>query len=115
MNKNKGEKRPKEIPDGTLDNHPGGASDLIDNEFEHEDSFGELPANEQQLAEKTRRVAELCQYFSEHRIDIPAEIVERVAGIAKLTIPERVRALAEVNYDLMEYLGRVGVNPGNHQ
>lgn len=69
----------------------------------HEERFRELPANEKQLAEKTARLADLCQYFSERRIDVPAEIVERISGL-KLPVPECVRALVDVNHDLMEYL-----------
>jgi hypothetical protein len=78
-------------------------------------SFEGLPPNEQQLTEKTRRLADLCQYFTEHQIDIPADMVERITALSKLTIPDRVRALVAVNHDLMEYLNAVARVDGKPQ
>lgn len=101
MQKDKREKRSKQGPNSPMD-------------ALHEERFRDLPTNEQQLAEKTARLADLCQYFSERRIDVPAEIVERISGLSKLTVPERVRALVDVNHDLMEYLNTVSELRSRH-
>lgn len=114
MQKDKREKRSKDVSDGAI-NALGGEPGSIGNESEYEERFRELPPNEKQLAEKTARLADLCQYFSEHQIDIPSEIAERVAGLSKLTIPERVRALVELHHDLMQYLDRTGEHSGIRQ
>lgn len=114
MQKDKREKRSKEISDGAI-NTVGGASGSIGNTPEYKQRFRDLPPNEKQLAEKTARLADLCQYFSEHQIDIPADIVERVAELSRLTTAERVRALVEVNLDLTEYLQRAGEHPRSRQ
>lgn len=117
MPKNRrGKERTKEVSDGALSQcASSSASEEIDSGLGYKASFQGLPTNEQQLAEKTMRLADLCQYFTEHQLDIPADIVERVAGLSKLTVPERVRAVVEVNHDLLEYLNTVAKVAGKPQ
>lgn len=108
--------RTKELSDGAPTRSASSStSEAIDNRLGYKACVQELPPNEQQLAEKTKRLADLCQYFTEQKIDIPADIVERVAGLSKLAVPERVRALVEVNCDLMEYLNTVAKVAGKLQ
>jgi hypothetical protein len=117
MLKNKKEKeRTKEASNNVpIGNPSNSASEAVDSELGYKACFQGLPPNEQQLAEKTRRLADLCQYFSEHQIDIPADILERVTTLSKLTVPDRVRALVAVNHDLMEYRNAVAKVTGNPQ
>ena len=44
-------------------------------------------------------------------MDIPPEILDRVGGLSRLPIPDRIRALKDINQALMEYLDRVGEDP----
>lgn len=117
MRKDKREKeRTKEVSDGAPSKYASrSASEAVDSVLGYKACFQELPANEKQLADKSRRLADLCQYFAEHKVDIPEDIVERVAGLSKLRVPERVRALVEVNHDLMEYLNTVAKVAGKPQ
>jgi hypothetical protein len=91
------------------------SSDAVDNGLAYRACFQGLGPNEQQLAEKTRRLADLCQYFTKHQIDIPADMVERVTTLSKLTVPDRFRTLVAVNHDLMEYLNAVARVDGKPQ
>lgn len=115
MPKDEKEKQPKEIL-GALDNfEPGGASGPIENRNEYEQRLRELPPGQKQLAEESTRLADLCQYFSQHEMDIPPELVERVAELSKLTTSERIQALVDLNRALMEYLNGTGRGPAIRQ
>jgi hypothetical protein len=94
---------------------PGGALGPIEDRNEYEQRLNALPPDQNQLAQESTRLADLCQYFSLQKIDIPPEIVEQVAGLSRLTTAERIRALIEVNRALMEYLNDVGQDPGIRQ
>lgn len=76
-----------------------------------EERLKRLPPEERELAEESARLADLCQYFSEKNMDIPPEILDRVGGLSRLPIPDRIRALKDINQALMEYLDRVGEDP----
>lgn len=76
-----------------------------------EEHLKRLPPEERELAEESARLADLCQYFSEKNMDIPPEILDRVGGLSRLPIPDRIRALKDINQALMEYLDRVGEDP----
>ena len=115
MPKDEKDKQPKEVL-GALDNfEPGGASGPIENRNEYEQRLRELPPRQKQLAEESARLADLCQYFSQHELDIPPELVEQVAELSKLPTSERVRALVELNRALMEYLNATGQGPATRQ
>lgn len=94
---------------------PGGALSPIEDRSEYEQRLATLPPDQNQLAKESTRLADLCQYFSLQKIDIPPEIVERVAGLSRLTTAERIRVLIDVNRALMEYLNDVGEDPGIRQ
>ena len=79
---------------------------------EYERRIDALPKDQQELAQESTRLADLCQYFSTQKIDIPPEFVERVTSLRSLATAERIRVLKEVNRALMEYLHDVGRDPG---
>lgn len=108
MSKDEKRCQPKDIF-GALDRfEPGGASGPIENRNEYEQRVRELPPDQKLLAEESTRLADLCQYLSRQQIDIPPELLEQVAGLSSLTISERIRALIEINRELMEYLTAAG-------
>ena len=76
-----------------------------------QERLNRLPLEERELAEESARLADLCQYFSAERMDIPSEILDRVGRLSRLPIPDRIRALKDINQALMEYLDRVGEDP----
>jgi hypothetical protein len=101
---------------GALDKfEPGGESGPLDDRNEYEQRLNSLPAEQKELAEESTRFTDLCQYFSQQRMDIPASIVERVGNVSKLPAPDRARAMKDINRELMEYLNDVGQDPGIRQ
>jgi hypothetical protein len=101
---------------GTLDEfEPGGESGPLDDRNDYQQRLNSLPAEQKELAEESTRFADLCQYFSQQRMDIPASIVERVGNVSKLPAPDRARAMKDINRELMEYLNDVGQDPGIRQ
>jgi hypothetical protein len=116
-NMSKGDKRdqPRNTEGALSKFQPGGALGPIENRNEYEQRLNALPPDQNQLAQESTRLADLCQYFSLQKIDIPPEIVEQVAGLSRLTTAERIRALIDVNRALMEDLNDVGQDPGIRQ
>ena len=101
---------------GALDKFgPCGESGPIDDRNEYEQRLNSLPAEQKELAEESTRFADLCQYFSQQKMDIPPSVVERVGGISKLLPAERIGAMKDINRELMEYLNDVGQDPGIRQ
>lgn len=94
---------------------PGGDFGPIEDRNEYERRIAGLPPEQKELAEETTRLADLCQYFSQKQIDIPPELVERIADLPTLTNSVRIRALANLNQALMEYLNHVGQDTGIRQ
>ena len=74
-----------------------------------------LPAEQKELAEESTRFADLCQYFSQQKMDIPPSVVERSEVFPRLPVPDRIRAMKDINRELMEYLNDVGQDPGIRQ
>jgi len=113
----KDEKENRSTPEsGTLDKfEPGGELGPIEDRNAYEQRLNSLPAEQKDLAEESTRFADLCQYFSQQRMDIPASIVERVGNVSKLPVPDRIRAIKDINRELMEYLNDVGQDPGIRQ
>jgi hypothetical protein len=91
-----------------------GAFGPIENKDEYQERLRKLPPDEKQLAEESSRLADLCQYFSERQMDIPPRLLEQMQGLSKLSIPERVRILMQLNRSLTEYLHTVGEDTGIH-
>ena len=101
---------------GALDKfEPGGELGPLDDRNEYQQRLNSLPAEQKDLAEESTRFADLCQYFSQQRMDIPVSIVERVRNVSKLPVPDRIRAMKDINRELMEYLNDVGQDPGIRQ
>ena len=74
-----------------------------------------LPLAQKELAQESSRLADLCQYFSQQKMDIPPSIVERLGNVSKLPVKDRIRAMKDINRELMEYLNDVGQDPGIRQ
>jgi len=104
------------LKSGALDKfEPGGELGPLDNRNEYEQRLNSLPAAQKEFAEESTRFADLCQYFSPQKMDIPPSIVERVGNVSKLPAPDRIRAMKDINRELMEYLNDVGQDPGIRQ
>jgi hypothetical protein len=98
--------------EGPLDKfEPGGESGPIEDRNEYEQRLSSLPPNQQELAQASTRFADLCQYFSQQKIDLPSDLLEQVGRLSRLAISERLRALKNINRELMEYLNDVGQDP----
>src|SRR5271154_4784820 len=113
----KGEKENRSQPkSGALDKfEPGGESGPLDDCNEYQQRLNSLPVEQKEFAEESTRFADLCQFFSQQKMDIPASIVERVRNVSKLPVPDRIRAMEDINRELMEYLNDVGQDPGIRQ
>jgi hypothetical protein len=115
MSKDEKENRSKP-KSGALDKfEPGGESGPLDDRNEYEHRLNSLPPGQKEFAEESTRFADLCQYFSQQKMDIPPSIVERVGNLSKLPAPDRIRAMKDINRELMEYLNDVGQDPGIRQ
>jgi len=115
MSKDKRE-NPSKPKSGVLDKfEPGGELSPLDDRDEYEQRLNSLPAEQKEFAEESTRFADLCQYFSQRRMDIPPSVVERVRTVSKLPAPDRIRAMKDINHELMEYLTDVGQDPGIRQ
>ena len=115
MSKDEKENRSKP-KSGAIDKfEPGGELGPIEDRNMYEQRLGSLPAEQKDLADESTRFADLCQYFSQRTMDIPPSIVERLGNVSKLPVPDRIRALKDINRELMEYLNDVGQDPGIRQ
>ncbi len=115
MSKDEKENRSKP-KSGALDKfEPGGESGPLDDRNEYQQRLNSLPAKQKELADESTRFADLCQYFSQRKMDIPSSIVERLGNVSKLPVPDRIRAMKDINRELMEYLNDVGQDPGIRQ
>jgi hypothetical protein len=101
---------------GPLDKfEPGGELGPIEDRNQYEQRLNSLAPDQQELARENTRFADLCQYFSQHKMDVPPEVLEQVGRLSRLTISERSRVLKDINRELMEYLNDVGQDPGTRQ
>ena len=94
---------------------PGGEFGPMKNRQEYEQSVNALPPEQREFAEESARFADIWQYFSEHRMQLPKGIVNRVSELAQLTTVEQTTVLRGVNQELMEYLNDVGEDSGVRQ
>src|SRR5205823_624181 len=99
--KHKNAKDPRETPATMNRFESGGDLSSIEDRNEYEKHRGALPADQKELAQESTRLADLCQYFSIEKMDIPPQVLGRVTDLRTLTIPERIRALKEINKELM--------------
>jgi hypothetical protein len=101
---------------GPLDRfEPGGDSGPVEDRNQYEQRLNSLPPDERELAQENIRLADLCQYFSQEKMDVPPEVLEQVGRLSTLATVERIRALKDINRALMEYLNDVGQDPGIRQ
>jgi hypothetical protein len=101
---------------GLLDTfEPGGPLGPIEDRHEYERRINSLPVEEKELAQESTRFADLCQYFSQRKMDIPPQILEQVGRLSSLAIAGRIRAMKDINRALMEYLNDVDQGPGIRQ
>jgi hypothetical protein len=101
---------------GALDKfEPGSELGAIEDRNEREQQLDSLPAEQKKFAEESTRLADLCQYFAQQKMDIPPSIVERVGSVSKLPALDRIHAMKDINRELMEYLNDVGQDPGIRQ
>ena len=115
MSKDEKENRSKP-KSGALDKfEPGGESGPLDDRNEYEQRLHSLPLGQKELAHESTRFADLCQYLSQQKMDIPPSIVERLGNVSKLPVKDRIRAMKDINRELMEYLNDVGQDPGIRQ
>jgi hypothetical protein len=94
---------------------PGGESGPMGDRNAYEQRLNSLPFEQRELADESTRFADFCQYFSQRKMDIPPSIVERLGSVSRLPVPDRIRAMKEINRELMEYLDDVGEDPGIRQ
>jgi hypothetical protein len=76
----------------------------------NEPDRGDAQTTEKELAEVCARFADLCQYFSQQSIDVPAHIVDEVRSVSKLAVADRVARMRRLNQELIGYLH--GASPG---
>jgi hypothetical protein len=65
---------------------------------------------EGELAEVCARFADICQYFSQQNMDLPAQILDEIKSVSKLAVADRVARMKLLNQELIEYLH--GASPG---
>jgi hypothetical protein len=94
---------------------PGGEFGPMTNRQEYEQRVNALPPEQRKFAEESTRFADIWQYFSEHRMQLPKGVVNQVSGLAQLTTVEQTSVLRRVNRELMEYLNDVGEDSGVRQ
>lgn len=101
---------------GLLDKfESGGELGSVEDRSDYEQRINSLPPDQKELAQESARLADLCQYFAQQKIDVPGQILEQVGRLSSLPIAESIRVLKDINRELMEYLDDVGQNPGIRQ
>ncbi len=101
---------------GPLDKfEPGGELGPIEDRNEYERRLNSLPPDQKELAQESTRFADLCQYYCQQEVDVPHQILEQVGRLSKLALPERIRAVKDINRALMEYLNDLGQDSGIRQ
>lgn len=94
---------------------PGGEFGPMTNREEYEQKVNALPPEQREFAVESTRFADIWQYFSEHRMQLPKGVVNQVSGLAQLTTVEQTTVLRTINQELMEYLNDVGEDSGVRQ
>ena len=91
---------------------PGGEFGPMTNRLDYEQRVSALPLEQREFAEESTRFADILQYFSAHRMQLPKDIVNQIGGLAQLTTSEQTSVLRRVNQELMDYLNDVGEDSG---
>ena len=85
------------------------------NHQEYEQRINALPPEQREFAEESTRFADIWQYFSEHRMQLPRDVVDQLNGLAKLSTAEQIAVMRRVNQGLMVYLNDVSEDSGVRQ
>jgi hypothetical protein len=79
---------------------------------EDRDEWDKLVASkspdERELLEQLARFSDLWRYFQEQKQKLGSEIVNRLRGLNKLPVAERIVELKDINQKLMERVGDAG-------
>lgn len=94
---------------------PGGELGPLTDRQEYEQRVNVLPPEQREFAKESTRFADIWQYFSEHRIQLPRDVVDQVSGLAKLSTAEQIAVMRRVNQALMVYLNDVSEDSGVRQ
>jgi hypothetical protein len=94
---------------------PGGEFGPMTNRQEYEQRVNALLPEQREFAKESTRFADMWQYFSEHRMQLPKGVVNQVSGLAQLTTVEQRTVLRRINEQLMEHLNDVGEDSGVRQ
>ena len=89
----------------------GGDLGPIKERNEYEARINRLPAEEKELALESARFADLCHYFSQRKMDVPPQVVDKVGRVSELAVANRIDAIKRLNKTLMEHLNDVGQDP----
>lgn len=71
----------------------------------------DAPPGENKLAKMCARLADICRYFAEKKMDIPPLVLDMVERMSRRSVRDRIRILKDANQRLMEYLNDVGEDP----
>jgi len=93
----------------------GGELGPVEDRNEYEKRINSLPPDQRELAQENTRLADLCHYFSEQKIDVPPPVLDQVGRLSQLAMSDRIRALKSINRELMEYLNDADKGPGIRQ
>lgn len=106
------ERSSRKPSEGMLDKfEPGNELGPVKDINERQLRLNQLPPDEKELALESARLADLCQYFSQEKMDIPADLLDRIGRLPRLQPGERIRELLSINQALMEHLNQVGSGP----
>ena len=81
MSKDEKENRSQRESDALDKFGPCGEFGPLDDRNQYEQRLNSLPAEQKELAEESTRFADVCQYFSQQKMDIPPSVVERLGSI----------------------------------
>ena len=89
----------------------GGEFGPTEDRDEYKQRLDALPAEENELAELCARFADICRYFAEKKIDIPALVLDMVDRLSRSSVRNRIRILKDANQRLIGFLNDVGKDP----
>jgi hypothetical protein len=77
---------------------------------EWEQLVASRPPEERELLDELARFVDLWRYLREHKEKLGPAVVNSLRQMGKLSIPERVAELKEINLGLMERVGNADPN-----
>ena len=94
---------------------PGGELGPITNREKYQGQAKSLQPDQREFAEESARFADLWQYFAEHRMQLPENVVAEVTELSKLARDQQLTVLRNLNHRLMEYLHDASEDSGVRQ